>query len=102
MANYVTIKISPLYNNSGARMETWPANQPFSTGEWVKDGRLYLGPNLANRWIDVGNYRVIEAPPPTTDPPPPATVDSIINIRKSRDGGVTWYESKYYEEIPSE
>jgi hypothetical protein len=98
MANYITTKISQLYNNSGAKMEVWPVNHPFTTGEWVKDNRLYLGPTLANRWIEVGDYKEVEVTPPPDDPPPPVNlpVGTIQQTRYSIDNGVTWTPWEYW------
>ena len=107
MIDYITTTQAQLYNNNGVKAEVWPAGKTFSTGDWIDNRNgtmmLYLGPTLLNRWIKVGDYdKVGIVTPPPVDPPPPSTADTIINIRKSNDGGVTWYESKYYEEIPPE
>lgn len=54
--NYVTIVDTYIYNNQGLPMVLWKSGTPFTTGDWVKNGRLYLGPGLPNRWITVGTY----------------------------------------------
>lgn len=54
--SYVTTKDALIYNNQGVVMMTWKSGTYFTTGDWVKNGRLYLGPTLPNRWIAVGDY----------------------------------------------
>lgn len=102
MTNYITTQTAQLFNNSGMKVEVWPAGKPFSTGEWVKDGRLFLGTfNDAwkNRWIPVGTYKVAgEVTPPPDEPPPPTLpVGAIEQRRYSLDDGATWSEWEYWK-----
>jgi hypothetical protein len=98
MTNYITITAAQLYNNNGVKMEVLPKDTPFTTGDWVKDGKLYLGPAIPNRWIPVGTYEENETVPPPVDPPPPPSLPdgTIQQIRYSQDEGVTWTDWEYW------
>ena len=100
MTNYITTTIAQLYNNNGIKAETLPKDTPFTTGDWVKDGRLFLGPDfLPNRWIPVGQYKMndVVTPPPDDPPPPTLPVGAIQQTRFSVDDGVTWSDWEYWK-----
>lgn len=97
MTKYITTQQAQLYNNNGGKAEVWAANRPFETGNWVKDGRLFLGPNLPNRWIPQGTYKIneIDPPPPPPVDPPPVTYDDVIHITHYANGVIDrdeWYK----------
>ncbi len=80
-------------------MEIWPAGKAFSTGEWIVNGRLYLGPTLLNRWINITDYKVVDVvtPPPVDPPPATLPVGAIEQRRYSLDEGKTWSEWEYWK-----
>jgi len=63
------------------------------------NNRRQVSTNLA-MWIPSG--ACIEYIPPDVEPDPDPTEPpaTIINIRESFDGGLTYNAGKYYEEIP--
>ena len=99
MTNYKITTRARITNNTGGLIGYMEVGTLFTTGEWVKDGRLNIA---VGRWIPVGTYEVVTVTPPPDVPPPvePPIEKEVWRVMISHDGGVTWPYDKYFEEQP--